>query len=182
MLNIFEVDNMFNSFGVFLGFVLLVVVLIIYNVLIKSRNKVRGDYCALETCLRKRWNLIPLIANIIKKYSACEDKMLEKLMNSSNQDYNSFDINQKIDIDNKISKVVFKMMDIAENSSDISNDVEYTKIKKQFIDIENNIPEILKSYDILVKDYNSKISSFPNNLVAILFGFNEEKILIAPHN
>ena len=73
-------------------------------------------------------------------------------------------------------------MNIAEKFSDITNDAEYARIKKQFIDIENDIPEILKNYDVLVKDYNSKINSFPNNLVAILFGFNEEKILIAPHN
>lgn len=173
---------MFSNFGIFLGVILVVIVFVIYNVLMKSRTKVRGDYLTLETCLRRRWNLIPRFVEIIKNYSVCEYKILEKLMNSSNQDYNSFDINQKIDIDNKASKVVFKMMNIAEKFSDITNDAEYARIKKQFIDIENDIPEILKSYDVLVKDYNSKINSFPNNLVAILFGFNEEKILIAPHN
>ena len=50
---------MFSNFGIFLGVILVVIVFVIYNVLMKSRTKVRGDYLNLETCLRRRWNLIP---------------------------------------------------------------------------------------------------------------------------
>lgn len=159
--------------------IIIAVVAVIYNILTISRNKVKQAYSTMDASLQKRWDLVPNLVEVVKGYSAYEEKTLEKITSLRNQNFNDFKMDQKLDVDNKISRVVSKMIAISENYPDLKASDEYIKLSNQLMDLEEEIKDARKDYTEAVKDYNTKIAIIPNNIVAVLFGFNEEEFFEA---
>lgn len=162
--------------GMIITLIIMVIVTYIYTSLSKSRNKVRELNKKLDENLRRRWNLVPKLVEILNGYSVFEKSVLEKLTTLRNQDFDKFKMEQKINVDDNISKVVGKIIEITENSPEIKENEAYINLRNQLSKIEITISELKKEYKKLINDYNKKIEKRPNNLVAILFGFNEERI------
>jgi len=160
--------------GTILVLILVIVVAIIYNILSAARNKVKREYASLDVQLKKRWDLIPNLVETVKAYSVYEESTLQKLTTLRNQSFDSFKMEQKINVDQNIAKVVFKMMGIAENYPELQADEAYLKLSEQLEKLETEIGNNRKEYNKAVQEYNTEIEKIPNNLVAILFGFNEE--------
>ena len=168
--------------GQFLTIVIVIVIIaiaIIYNNLVRNRNNVREKYSAMDVSLKKRWDLVPNLVEVVKGYSAYEETTLEKLTVLRQQKFEDFEMQQKLEVDANISKVVLKMLAIAENYPDLKADQEYLKLSGQLENLENEIAKIRNEYNEAVRKYNTKIETIPSNLVAILFGFNEENLFEA---
>lgn len=160
--------------GTICGFALILAVVVIYNILSSRRNRVKEAYSEMDVNLKRRWNLVPNLVEVVKGYSAYEEATLEKLTILRNQEYDKFQMNQRIEVDNNISKVVSKMMSMAENYPELKADEAYANLSNQLVYLENVIENSKKEYNEAVKKYNTSVESIPNNVVAILFGFNEE--------
>ena len=160
--------------GTILIIILVIIVAIIYNILTTERNKVKREYANLEVQLKKRWDLVPNLVEIVKEYSVYEESTLQKLTVLRSQSFDSFKMEQKINVDQNIAKVISKMMGIAENYPDLKANEEYLNLSEQLIKLETGIENSRKEYNQTVQKYNTEIEKLPNNLVAILFGFNEE--------
>ena len=156
--------------------ILIFIVMIIYNTLSKARNKIKEEYSNMDTNLRKRWDLIPSLVETVKDYSIYEESTLEKFSILKSQVFDSLKMEQKLYIDQNISKVISKMMSMAKKHSELNSDIEYIKLSEQLEELESEIINIHKEYDKAVNEYNKMIEKVPNNLVAILFGFNEEPL------
>lgn len=165
--------------GMIITLILIVIIAVIYNILVSARNKVKEKYSNMDVHLKMRWDLVPNLVEVVKGYSAYEESTLEKLTELRKQEFSKYGMEQKLDIDSNISKVASKMMAIAENYPDLKADQEYLNLSKQLVKLETEIANSRKEYNEAVTDYNTKIEVIPNNLVAILFGFNEEKVFEA---
>lgn len=165
---------MFEYIGVILLFIIIIIVFISYNNLQKSRKIVKDERLNLTVYLQERWNLIPTIIEIVEKYDIYDNSIIEKLSKIGNENYESLSFDKKIEIDGKASKVISKMIDIGDGFEDLSKNENYLNFKKNFEELEKNIKASKKIYKEDSKKYNSKVQKFPINLVAILFGFNEE--------
>ena len=165
---------MVDYFGLTILSIVAIATFVFYNILQKYRNNIKEERSNLKDYLQERWNLVPILIEIVKKYSIYDNSTIEKLSSILNENYNSLSLNKKIEIDENISKVISKMIDIGNNFENLNNDESYINFKKHFEIIEKEIKEVKKNYKEYSKKYNSKIQKFPINLVAILFGFNEE--------
>lgn len=161
-------------FGTIIGTILIIAVGIIYYMLVSNRNHVNMKKNAVNISIKKRWGLIPAFIDIVKNYSAIEEQTLEKLLALTNQEYDKFKLQKKIEVDTNISKVISKIIGICENNFDISENEQYVNIRNQLIKLDREIINLKKSYFEASKKYNNIVKPFPNNIVAILFGFNEE--------
>ena len=167
---------MLGYFGTTLVFILIVITTIIYNILQKARNNVKISCANMELSMKKRWQEIPELMEMLKKHSIYDNSILEKMSDLSSNNYEKLSVDKKLDIDEKVSKVFLKILDIFEEYPEIRDSEEYIALKKYLIDIENDIESSKKKYRIMSEKYNSKIRVFPNNLIAILFGFDEEGV------
>lgn len=166
---------MFKIISSILIFIVVVIVAIIYNSLEKARNRVKEDYSMTEILLKKRWDIIPDLLKILKNYHIYEESTLEKLAKLRSEKYDEMKIEKRLTVDKNISKVVFKIFEIAESSPEITSDEEFLKLSDEFVKLEEDIKKIRKNYNSNVKEYNKKLQGFPNNIIAILFGFNEKE-------
>lgn len=165
-----------KTLGTIIALVIMIFVAYIYNVLLNARNNARKEYVKLNMLLGNRWNLIPNLTQIIQSYSVVEEKNIEKLSSLINQDFSKFRMEKKLEVDNNIEKVFSKIMKIAKNSPDLQENEQFIYLNNQLSNLKVEIADCKERYDKAVKEYNEQIEVVPNNLVAILFGFNEEKI------
>lgn len=166
---------MFKIISSILIFIVVLIVAIIYSSLEKARNKVKEEYSMTEILLKKRWDIIPDLLKILKNYHIYEESTLEKLAKLRSEKYDEMKIEKRLTVDKNISKVVFKIFEIAESSPEITSDEEFLKLSDEFVKLEEDIKKIRKNYNSNVKEYNKKLQGFPNNIIAILFGFNEKE-------
>lgn len=162
--------------GMIITIVIMLFVAYIYSGLTNARNKSKECYTKLDTLLKTRWDFVTEFVKTVQNSSVFEEKTLENLTTLRNQDFDKFKMDQKIKVDKNISKVISKMLEILENDQDLKDNENYINLNKKFFELEKEISNIKKEYNKVVKEYNKQIESVPNNIVAILFGFNEEKI------
>lgn len=159
--------------------VILLFVLITYNKLVNSKNLVKEAFSTMDVYLKKRWDLIPNLVECVKGYAKHEQDTLESIVNLRNLQYENMNNSEKIQNGNEISSKISKIMILAESYPDLKASDNFVNLSKELVKIENDIENSRKYYNGTVKKYNIDILTFPNNLIAKIFGFKEEKMFEA---
>ena len=81
-----------------------------YNTFVKLNNKVEEAFSTMDVYLKKRWDLIPNIVETVKGYAEHEKKTLSEIINLRNNSYDKLNTNDKVDINNKLSQGITKLM------------------------------------------------------------------------
>lgn len=162
--------------------ILLLLVFSTYNNLVKLNNKVEEAFSTMDVYLKKRWDLIPNIVEVVKGYAKHEEKTLEDVINLRNNSYDKMNINDKVDINNKLSQGVSKIMAIAEAYPDLKANENYKDLSNQLTKVEDDIANARKYYNGTVKNYNNKVQMFPSNIVAKILGYKAKNMFKANEN
>lgn len=162
--------------------ILLLLVFSTYNNLVKLNNKVEEAFSTMDVYLKKRWDLIPNIVEVVKGYAKHEKKTLEDVINLRNNSYDKMNINDKVDINNKLSQGVSKIIAIAEAYPDLKANENYKDLSSQLTKVEDDIANARKYYNGTVKNYNNKVQMFPSNIVAKILGYKAKNMFKANEN
>ena len=162
--------------------ILLLLVFSTYNNLVKLNNRVEEAFSTMDVYLKKRWDLIPNIVEVVKGYAKHEEKTLEDVINLRNNSYDKMNINDKVDINNKLSQGVSKIMAIAEAYPDLKANENYKDLSSQLTKVEDDIANARKYYNGTVKNYNDKVQMFPSNIVAKILGYKAKNMFKADSN
>lgn len=150
---------------------MLVYVFITYNGLIKSNNFVKEAFSTMDIYLKKRWDLIPNLVEIVKEYANYEKETIEKITSLRTSIYDSMSINKKINVNEQLTQTLSRIMAISENYPDLKASQNFIELSQNLIQIEDEIANSRKYYNGTVRIFNNKIQMFPNNVIAKLFGF-----------
>lgn len=159
-------------FLVLIVLTLTVWLILTYNKLISSRIKVREAFSTIDVFLKKRFDLIPNLVQIVKGYMNYEHDTLSKIVELRN---NNFSNNkEQIDNESKISHTISQILIISENYPILKSDKHFLELQKELKDIEDEIELSRRYYNGTVRLFNTQINSIPNNIVAYLFKIKEE--------
>ena len=172
------------SIGGWIGiavFVLLVIVLIswvikCYNGLVQLRNKVRNAFSQVDVQLKRRADLIPNIVEIAKGYGNHEKSIIDGFIRLRKSIYDNMSINEKFDVNNKVSLCIDKLMAVAEAYPELKSSDSFMDLSKQLTQIEEDIANARKYYNGTVREYNTAIQLFPAVIIANILNFKEEKL------
>lgn len=159
--------------------ILLIYILITYNSFINSRNLVKEAFSTMDIYLKKRWDLIPNLIEVVKGYSKYENETLTKITSLRSSSYDELTMNNKIDINEELSKCLSNIFAVSENYPELKANELYTNLSNNLISIEDEIANSRKYYNGTVRNFNNKIQMFPNNILAKLFKFKEFKMFEA---
>lgn len=159
--------------------ILLIYILITYNSFINSRNLVKEAFSTMDIYLKKRWDLIPNLIEVVKGYSKYENENLTKITSLRSSSYDELTMNNKIDINEELSKCLSNIFAVSENYPELKANELYTNLSNNLISIEDEIANSRKYYNGTVRNFNNKIQMFPNNILAKLFRFKEFKMFEA---
>lgn len=156
--------------------ILLVCASITYNSLVKLYNRVKEAFSTMDVYLKKRWDLIPNIVETVKGYSKQEKETLTEVVKIRSNSYDDMNINDKVDVNTKLSGDINKLMALAEAYPELKANENYLDLSNKLTEIEEDIANSRKYYNGSVRIYNNKVEMFPSNIIAKIFGFKSEKM------
>ena len=161
------------STGLFITlFVLLVWMIILYNRLVIDRNRVLAGWSDIDVQLKRRHDLIPKLVDAVRQYAQFETAALEAVTDIRTQ---SGRPDRAADIgaaEKKLSEQLLKLVALAEAYPDLKANQSFLDLQFNLTDTENQIQFARRYYNGAVRNLNVRIESFPDMLVARLFGFS----------
>lgn len=159
--------------------ILFIYILITYNSFINSRNLVKEAFSTMDIYLKKRWDIIPNLIEVVKGYSKYEKETLTKITSLRSSNYDDLTMNNKININEELSKCLANVFAVSENYPDLKANELFAKLSDNLISVEDEIANSRKYYNGTVRNFNNKIQMFPNNIIAKIFKFKEFKMFEA---
>lgn len=146
----------------------------IYNGLIKARNLVREAFSGIEVFLKKRFDLIPNLVEVVKGYAKHESETLAKVMQYRSE-RGANNVEEVANADKKISEALVNVRAVAEAYPDLKADTQYQQLMTDLSSMESELASSRRYYNGAVRAFNDKLMVFPNNLFAGFFSFQAEK-------
>ncbi len=162
---------MIITFVVFLLLILLIVVL--YNGLIRARNHVREAWSGISTQLKRRHDLIPRLVEAVKGYMSYEKSLLEQITTQRTTSMSVESVQKKGESERALTSSLRSLFALAENYPDLKANTTVTELQKALIDTEDQLQFARRYYNGTVRDFNIRVETFPGNLVAGMFGFKQ---------
>ncbi len=142
-----------------------------YNDLITLRNKVLEAFSSMDVALKKRWDTIPNLVEIVKGYTKHERETLESLIRLRNRIYSNLSVREKLDTNSELTEGLGKLFALSEAYPDLKANPSFLDLSSRLSAIEEDISQSRRYYNGAVRAYNTRIQHFPGNLIAGLFHF-----------
>ena len=157
--------------------VFIFIIIIMYNELLTKRNRVKRSASGVDVYLKQRFDLIPNLVEICKKYSDYEKEILEKIVRLRSE-YNPEE-DKDFEKANEINSEMNKIIAVAEGYPDLKASEQYLNLQNSLNKVESQIQAARRAYNIDVNNYNTAIESIPTNIIARLFKFEKAKLFEA---
>ena len=145
----------------------------IFNALIRLKNRVQEAFSDIDVQLKRRHDLIPNLIETVKGYATHEKDLLEKVTKARAEAINAQGVQAKGQAENMLSETLKSIFAVAENYPDLKASQNFLQLQDELSDTENKIQAARRFYNGNVRDFNTKIEVFPNNLVANSLGFKK---------
>lgn len=147
----------------------------IYNSLVTLKNKVDEGWADIDTQLKRRYDLIPNMVETVKGYAKHEKGTFEAVTKARNMAMNATTPEQKAQAENMLSGTLKSLFALAENYPELKADQNFLNLQNTLKEIEEHIQLSRRYYNATVRDFNTKIEIFPNNVIAPMFGFSKRE-------
>ncbi len=150
--------------------VLAVLVLFTYNNLVQLRNKVKEAFSTMDVYLKKRYDLIPSLVEIVKGYAKHETDTLQEVT-QMRVNAQKGDLDTAIDSEIKIGDALKSIFLVVEKYPDLKANTNFLDLQERLSKMEEEIAFSRRYYNGSVREFNNKCQMFPFNLIAGMFGF-----------
>jgi len=144
-----------------------------YNVFIALKNKSEEAFATMDVFLKKRFDLIPNLVEAVKGYASHEQATLEKVIKARNEAMKAQTLEDRQASENILSGTLKSLFALSESYPDLKANSSFLNLQNQLQKVEEDIAQSRKYYNGVVKSFNTKVESFPDNLLAMLFGFKK---------
>ncbi|WP_435231698.1 LemA family protein [Pseudopelagicola sp. nBUS_20] len=160
------------SFTIFLVLVVIIWAVVIYNRLVRGREFVNEGWSSIDVQLKRRFNLIKNLVNVVKGYASHEVETLEKLTNARSAAYTD-DPEERATAEGAIGSALVNMLSVTEAYPDLKADGSFRDLQQELSQLEDVIQKSRRYYNGTVRDYNTSVQTFPDLVIANLFTFRE---------
>jgi LemA protein len=163
------------------GVVLLVLILVaivagMYNGLVRARNETKNSWAQIDVQLKRRHDLIPNLVETVKGYASHESKTLESVIAARSQAVAAPTVDAKIAAEGQLSQALGRLMVVTEQYPDLKANQNFLALQEELTSTENKITFARQAYNDAATTYNTRIETFPSNVIAGNFGFKPEPL------
>lgn len=153
--------------------------IIAYNSLVALRQKTNEAWSDIDTQLKRRYDLIPNLVETVKGYTTHETQTLEKIVEARTASMNAQSVDEKGKAENMLSGALKSLFAVAEAYPDLKANENFMQLQNTLKEVEEHIQLSRRYYNATVRDLNTKIEVFPNNLFAKQMGFTQREFFQA---
>lgn len=162
---------MFMWIGLAVAVVIVIGVVGIYNTLVRAKIRVDEAWSDIDVQLKRRYDLIPNLIQTVKGYAKHEKELFENVTKARTQAMGATDPATKGKSENMLTDTLKSLFAVAENYPDLKANENFLELQRELTDTEDKIQAARRFYNGNVRDFNTKIQVFPNNLLAGMFGY-----------
>jgi len=148
---------------------------ILYNRLIRSRNRVDTAWSDIDVQLQRRHDLIPNLVSAVEQYAKYERSTLEAITHLRAEAERITDVEELGNVEEELSAGLRKLIAVAEDYPDLKANENFLKLQGELAETENYLQFARRYYNGSVRDYNTRTETVPSNIVASMFGFMQRK-------
>lgn len=156
-------------------FLFLIYLWMTYNKFVNLGILVERQASHLQAHLKKKFDLIPALTDIVKGYSSHEKGLLIEVTRLRSQWGAAGDIKEKMKTSNILESALSKLLIVHEKYPQIKADRSFNNIQKSISYVERELLHERKVYNKRVSYFNQKVQQFPSNILAKIFGFKEKQ-------
>lgn len=157
------------------GLALAGIVVVLYNRLINSRNRVSTAWSDVDVQLQRRYDLIPRLVDAVDQYASYERSTLEAIGELRNQAMQSATLSDRGTVEKQLENGVHRLIALAEDYPDLKANENFLNLQEELVETENVLQFARRYYNASVRDYNTMIESVPSNIVAAVFRFTQRE-------
>ncbi len=160
-------------------FILIVIVLWLiftFNGLIKLRNRTKEAWADIDVQLKRRYDLIPNLVEVVKGYAEHEKGVFEKVSEARSRAMGAQSPKEKVEAENVLSSTLKTLFAVSESYPELKASVNFLELQRELRDTEDKVQAARRFYNGNVRDLNTKIESFPTNFVASALGFKKMEL------
>lgn len=154
--------------------------ILIYNALVRARNRVDNSWKQIDVQLKRRHDLIPNLVEVVKDYMSYEQEVLTKVTEARAQAMSAQGPHEKGQAENFLSETLKSLFAVAENYPDLKANQNVSQLQEELTATENKIAFARQLYNDVVMAFNNKVQTFPSNVIAGAFGFKAREFFEVP--
>lgn len=151
--------------------ILLLILILLYNRLVRLRYVVRSSWSDIDVHLRKRYELVPNLVEAVKGYAGHERDTLTQVTNLRAAAMRADTPAAKAKAENVLTDTLRSLFALVESYPALKADAHFQDLMKQSRELEDNIEYARRYYNTSVRDYNTATAVFPSRIVAGAFAF-----------
>ncbi len=170
-----------------LGLIILIPVVLIalwlvmvYNGLITSKNRVSEAWSDIDVQLKRRYDLIPNLVNTVKGYAKHEEGVFTKVTEARSQAMQAGTPAEHAKAEGMLSQSLKSLFAVAEAYPDLKANTGFTQLQSELVDTEDKIQASRRFYNGQARDFNTKLQVFPTNMIANSLNFKAVDFFEAP--
>lgn len=148
---------------------------IMFNNFVREKNLVKEAWSGIDVQLKRRYDLIGNLVETVKGYARYEKNVLEEITALRSRDTSNETIKERTKAENDISRIFKTIFAVAEAYPDLKANQSFLDLQKNLSEIEDQIQLARRYYNGTVRNYNTRVESFPSMLVAKVSNFKQEE-------
>ena len=150
-----------------------------YNKLVKARLKVKNSWSQIDVQLKRKYELIPNLAEIAKGYAKHESGIFEEFAKARNvyqQASSAGDVKGVAKADSMLSNALSRLIAVSEAYPELKADQHFAKVMSELSETEDKVAYTRQFYNDVVTTYNTMREVFPSSIIANMFNFQEAQL------
>ena len=159
---------------------ILLMVIMMYNGLVQLRVRSENAWSDIDVQLKRRHDLVPNLVETVKGYATHEKSTFEDIAKYRSMAMQATAPADRAQAEGQLTQAIKSLFAVAENYPQLQASGQFQSLQNSLGELEDSIQNSRRYYNAVVRDLNTKIETFPTNLLAGSFGFKEKQFFEAP--
>jgi LemA protein len=145
--------------------------IVIYNRLVRLRNRVDNSWAQVDVQLKRRYDLVPNLVETVKGYAGHERETFEAVVSARNAAQAAATVQEQAQAENMLTAALRQLFALAEAYPELRANTNFQQLQAELADTENRIAVSRQIYNDSTLTYNNTVQTVPSNIVAGMTGF-----------
>lgn len=145
--------------------------IVIYNLLVRDKNRVLAAWSDIDVQLKRRHDLIPKLVDAVRQYARYESATIKAVTELREQSRELSRVADISEVERRLGKQLHRLIAVAEDYPELKASHSFLDLQQNVSAVEKDIQYARRYYNGAVRNLNVRIDSFPDMLVARLFQF-----------
>lgn len=146
-----------------------------YNGIKVSKLKVEEALSGIDVALTKRYDVLVKMLDVVKGYQKHEKELLMEIVNLRS----GMSMQERNQANQKMNEIAGQIRILAENYPELKSSNNFIELQKTIVDVEEHLQAARRLYNANVTEYNKRIITFPNSIVANIMNARKEMFFAA---